>query len=86
MKEFTQEMLDTLREAHREVTGTKAYQRYVMEASFKRNDRWNFIGWGIPYLPGKFKIVKGQLYIVTDALDGQERYAVSEEVAKLLNI
>lgn len=86
MKEFTQEMLDTLHRADKELMGTTSYAKYQMEASFKHDVRWNFIGWNLPYRTGKIKTVKGKMYIIIDTPDGQERYAVSEEVKKLLNI
>ena len=86
MKEFTQEMLETLQKANNEVRGTKDYTKYLICCEAKTYGRWHFIGWHYPYTTGKIKTFKGRTYIITENSTGQYRYEVTDEVKNLLNI
>ena len=86
VKQFTQEMLDTLSNANRQVVGTPKYSKYYMETDFKSNNRWKFIGHHVPTKTGEIKTVKGKIYIITDGFIDKERYHVTDEVRKLLNL
>lgn len=83
MKEFTAEMLDTLREANESVKGTNQYGKYYMETDCKSDKgRWFFVGHNIPYTTGTIKTFKGNTYIVTP----KERYHLTDAVKELLGI
>ena len=83
MKEFTAEMLNTLKEANESVKGTNQYSKYCMETDCKNdNGKWFFVGWNIPYTTGIIKTFKGNAYIVTP----NERYHVTDAVKELLGI
>ena len=84
MKEFTLEMLNTLTEANNKMKGTKEYYKFHMAAYCKNEKgRWVFVGYYPPFNTGTIKTVKGCTYIVTD---NDQRYLVTDEVKKLLNI
>lgn len=83
MKEFTAEMLNTLKEANESVKGTAKYGKYYMETDCKDGKgKWFFVGWNIPYTVGTLKTHKGNTYIVTL----KERYHVTDAVKELLGI
>lgn len=85
MTEITKVQLETLRKAHDAARGTNEYWKLEMEHSFRKdNGTWYFLGWGIPMkdLPAVLKVIKGKKYIY----QSDERFTVSEAVAKLMNI
>lgn len=88
MKEFTKEMLEKLSAANEAVKGTSEYTKYLMACESKRNGRWHFICYTIPHTTGKIKTFKDRTYIITEHGLGLTfgRYAVGEEVKKLLGI
>ena len=93
---LTVEDLNKLRDAHESVRGTNEYQKYLMENELKRRladgkwSNWKFIGWYIPHSADEVKIKKvgEKVYIMRDGAfgDAVERYTVTEEVNKLLDI
>lgn len=90
MKEFTQDMLNKLRDATNSVKGTKDYNKYYMENSHKWDGKreWHFDGFSIPYNIGTISQFKGKLYIkVTRPCDHcTERWTITPTVRELLNL
>lgn len=88
MKEFTAEMLQTLKDANDSVRGTVNYTKYWMEQDFKSKGRWIFCQNYIPMKTGVIKTFKGNTYIITeDTTYGyDDRFHVTNAVKELLNI
>lgn len=88
MKEFTQEMYETLKAANDHVKGTSNYAKYYMPHEFKHNGRWRFSLWCIPCKLGEIKKVKNKMYIMFRDEHGtvHERCEITEDVKALLSL
>ena len=84
-KEFTQKMLEALKEAQNSVKGTDLYYKFDMPLDIKsEKGKWLFAKvYGIPYSTGIIKTFKDKTYIITN---NDHRYEVIDEVKRLLNI
>lgn len=91
-KEFTQEMLEALKEAKNSVKGTNLYYKFDMPMDTKNEKgRWVFAKYySIPHSVGIIKTFKEKTYIITNNINNgysyETRYEVIDEVKRLLNI
>ena len=87
---ITQDMIDKIINAHEQNKGTPNYTDYLMELSYKVDNRWVFCGYGIPYRINTeyyLKKIKNKLYIYVLTKDKYlERFEVNRFVSELLNL
>jgi hypothetical protein len=83
-KTLTTEELTLIYESGIALEGTSSYNKYYMESYYKINGKWSFVGWGTPFksVSTTIKKVKDNYYI----MQGDDRFKVTDEVNKLLNI
>lgn len=88
MQIITQAQLYKIREANESVKGTNNWNKYLMPLESKIDGKWKFECWTSPWYnrDGYIKHYKGKTYIMFDSPLGLERYTVTPEVAKLLNL
>lgn len=97
---LTEEELNKIIQAHDSLVGTTEYRKYHMCLEFKMKingkdkwTKWEYCAWGIPQTTQYyFKKLNGKLYLMSeihkDQYDNEdvERYEVTDEVKKLLQI
>lgn len=74
--------LSNLYNLNESVKGTKDYMKFHMQKDSKINNKWVYIGWGIPSsnIEAKVKKVKDKYYLIQN----DERYVISPVVYELL--
>lgn len=72
-----------------DLAGTPDWHKYYMETytRYAPSKRWKFEGWYIPTEKmGRIKKYNHKWYIYTGSPEWEERYTVTEEVAKFLGL
>ena len=77
-------LLNVIREENEKMRGTTNYSKYHMISESKINGRWIFTGWTVPCEESAIvKQVKNNIYLMPNSTN---RYTITEEIKKLLNI